>query len=103
MANEKRMLTLLEALSTDMTQVKQDMSELKTRVTKLEESLDDTKGIVARIEVDHGRNIRTLHDGYKLVYESTVDIRVKLDRLFATQDDHDTHIKYLHSSFRSII
>ena len=117
MANEERMLSLLETLTTDMSQVKQDLaqvkqevsslnqevSELKTRVTKLEESVSDTRDILARIEIDHGRNIHGLHDGYKLLYESTLDIRCKLDRLFATQDDHDTHLKFLHSRYRSII
>lgn len=66
MNNEEKILTLLEAMQSDIAELKKDTRTINQRV--------------AVIEVEHGKKLNALVDGYK-------DLNRKADTLQATVDD----------------
>ena len=57
MSNEEKILKILEQMQGDIGTMQGDITGLKHSV--------------AKIEIEHGQHLKTLHDGYSLLYNRT--------------------------------
>jgi len=78
MNNEEKILAILETMQTDMSGMQADMRDVKDRLTI--------------IENDHGKSLAALHDGYKMLYEISKDIRHDVHKLNVRMERSESKI-----------
>ena len=82
-------------LKEDVAVIKEGVADLNERVVRLEDDSQFIKGVVAKIEVEHGRKLGAFYDGLLMNREivNTYD-----DRLRKVEKDVETHsieLRYL--------
>ncbi len=82
-------------LKEDVAVLKEGVADLNERVVRLEDDSQFIKGVVAKIEVEHGRKLGAFYDGLLMNREivNTYD-----DRLRKVEKDVETHsieLRYL--------
>ena len=82
MNNEEKILKILEQMQADISGTKSDIADMKGDISGTKSDIASMKGdiadlrqTVAKIEIDHGQSLAALHDGYKMLYEITSEIR----------------------------
>ena len=95
MDNEEKIISMLEKqgslieqmrgditeMKGDITGLKDDVTGLKSGQAKLEAEVARIRESVAVIEIDHGRSLRALHDGYNLLYDKLEPIPAAVETL----------------------
>lgn len=109
MNGEEKILAMLEKMDGRLSKLEAGQAKLETgqaamdgRLSKLESDMAFVKGAAMRIELDHGRQLSALFDGYAANTEKLDEhtetlerIERKVDRLELTTGVHDMQIKEL--------
>ena len=82
-------------LKEDVAVLKEGVADLNERVVRLEDDSQFIKGVVAKIEVEHGRKLGAFYDGLLMNREI---VNTYEDRLRKVEKDVETHsieLRYL--------
>lgn len=82
-------------LKSDVAGLKTDVADLKERVTKLEDESQFIKGVVIKIETEHGRKLNAFYDGYKANFELISRFDPRVTKLERDVEKHTFQIQYL--------
>ena len=86
-AGQARMESDISGLKSGQARMESDISDLKSGQAGLREDLNFVRGIVVRMEVEHGKKLDSLADGYSLLDEKLTDTKKDLKRLEFKVDD----------------
>ncbi len=87
--------TDVAGLKTDVAVLQTDVADLKERVTKLEDESQFIKGVVIKIETEHGRKLDAFYDGYKANFELISRFDPRVTKLERDVEKHTFQIQYL--------
>jgi chromosome segregation ATPase len=92
---EEKMFELMEKMYSDLTSkidhIGKDLQEVKTEVKQNSKEISTLKNQVTKIEIEHGKKLDALFDGY-------IQVNSKLDRIdsqFEKIEDHEIRISVL--------
>ncbi|MDR1210545.1 MAG: hypothetical protein LBK41_09610 [Clostridiales bacterium] len=87
MANEDKIMSLLETLVSEQQRTNE-------RLDRLESDVSDVKARAINIEHEHGRRLRALLDGYSALYDIDQEIRSDVATIKSRQDKQEIILKY---------
>jgi len=92
--------TDLADVKTDLAGVKTDLADVKTDLADVKTDLAETKQTVARIEVEHGRKLDALADGYQANREAIEEIRDDVAAIKEALENQDIRVSLLETKRR---
>lgn len=102
MNNEDKILSLLEQMNKRLDNLEEGQSGLVQRLDKMENELQFVKNTTTRIELEQGKMLGLLYDGYLANTETLNEhtealnrLENKVDKLSTVQNVHDIEIKKL--------
>ena len=82
-------------LKEDVSELKEDVSDLKQRVTQLEADSQFIKGVVSKIEVEHGKKLGALFDGFFINRDIVTTYDDRLRKVERDTETHSIELRYL--------
>jgi outer membrane murein-binding lipoprotein Lpp len=92
---------LLEYIAAQVGNLTKDVTEVKTDIKDLKEDVSSLKNQVTKIEVEHGKKLDALFDGYKQNTEAINELTAKVDDLSDKVDRHDIKIQVIEGGKRA--
>jgi len=82
---EEKMISMMEAIQSDISTLKTDLQDVKS-------DLQDVKDRIIIIEQDHGLQLKALFDGHYVAMDYAEDIRSDVRKIYRMLDRNQTDI-----------
>jgi outer membrane murein-binding lipoprotein Lpp len=92
---------LLEYIAAQVGNLTKDVAEVNADIKYLKEDVGSIKNQIAKIEVEHGKKLDALFDGYKQNTESIKELSSKVDNISDKVDHHDIKIQVIEGGKRA--
>jgi len=78
-----------------LNQILSKLQNIEDEVRGVKDEVREVKERVIIMENEHGQSLKSLHDGYKLLYGISEEIREDVRRLYSHQDKQDARTMLL--------